>query len=467
MLPPDAFPAAAQAQAVTPQPAQTPAGAFTATTTAMLATAGSAAERLFSEQMAMMSKMFEQQMATLRAATGTPAPAVQVASPTPVSVPTPAASSPATESSEVKHGSYRPLQPRAQQDLDSDQQQYLDALIAKYVKRTPGSKRLTDKARTRLADPRAVAGFRPQWKEMVYPLVTDRAKGSRIWDVDGNEYIDIVNGYGAIMFGHSPQFVLDAVREQIELGVAIGPQSPLAGEVAAQICELTGNDRVTFCNTGSEAVMAAIRVARTVTGRDRIIYFAGDYHGTFDEVLVRNTPRGTVPLAPGIPLANTGNVVVLEYGADASLEYIRKNASEIAAVLIEPVQTRNPGLQPIAFIKTVREITEQAEIALIIDEVVTGFRLAPGGVQEAFGVRADLATYGKVIGGGYPIGVLSGKAKFMDALDGGAWQYGDTSIPEVGVTFFAGTFVRHPQALAAARSVLNHLKNAGRSFRLI
>ncbi len=261
------------------------------------------------------------------------------------------------------------------------------------------------------------------------------------------------------MFGHSPQFVLDAVREQIELGVAIGPQSPLAGEVAAQICELTGNDRVTFCNTGSEAVMAAIRVARTVTGRDRIIYFAGDYHGTFDEVLVRNTPRGTVPLAPGIPIANTGNVVVLEYGADASLDYIRKNAGEIAAVLIEPVQTRNPGLQPIAFIKTVREITEQAEIALIMDEVVTGFRLAPGGVQEAFGVRADLATYGKVIGGGYPIGVLSGKAQFMDALDGGAWQYGDTSIPEVGVTFFAGTFVRHPQALAAARAVLNHLKN--------
>ena len=196
-------------------------------------------------------------------------------------------------------GSYRPLQPRVQQDLDSDQQQYLDTLLAKYQKKTPGSKLLTDKARVHLADPRAVAGFRPQWKEMVYPLVTERAKGSRIWDVDGNEYIDIVNGYGAIMFGHSPQFVLDAVHKQIEEGVAIGPQSPLAGEVAAQICELTGNDRVTFCNTGSEAVMAAIRVARTVTGRDRIIYFAGDYHGTFDEVLVRSTPRGTVPLCPG------------------------------------------------------------------------------------------------------------------------------------------------------------------------
>jgi amino acid adenylation domain-containing protein len=473
VLPPDAFPAVAQVQAV-PSPAAVSqvAGSVAAVSSVnggSPAMAGSAVERLFSEQMAMMSKMFEQQMSALRAGTGLPvaaaAPAVSAPVSATASAPVPPAPS-ATGAPEVKHGSYRPLQPRVQQDLDGDQQEYLSTLIAKYVKRTPGSKRLTDKARVHLADPRAVAGFRPQWKEMVYPLVTDRAKGSKVWDVDGNEYIDIVNGYGAIMFGHSPQFVLDAVRAQIDLGVAIGPQSPLAGEVAAQICEMTGNDRATFCNTGSEAVMAAIRVARTVTGRDRIIYFAGDYHGTFDEVLVRNTPRGTVPLAPGIPIANTGNVVVLEYGADASLDYIRKNAGEIAAVLIEPVQTRNPGLQPIVFIKTVREITEQAEIALIIDEVVTGFRLAPGGVQETFGVRADLATYGKVIGGGYPIGVLSGKAQFMDALDGGAWQYGDSSIPEVGVTFFAGTFVRHPQALAAARSVLNHLKAAGPQLQL-
>ena len=470
VLPADAFPAATQAAA--PQPAVAPAGmsapVAVSVGNAITAPAGSAVERLFSEQMAMMSKMFEQQMSTLRAATGSPAPAAAVSAPAMASAaptPAPAPAAPTTEP-EVKHGSYRPLQPRVQQEIDADQQRYLDALLAKYQKRTPGSKRLTANARVHLADPRAVAGFRPQWKEMVYPLVTERAKGSRIWDVDGNEYIDIVNGYGAIMFGHSPEFVLEAARQQIEEGVAIGPQSPLAGEVAGLICELTGNERVTFCNTGSEAVMAAIRVARTVTGRDRIIYFTGDYHGTFDEVLVRSTPRGTVPLAPGIPIANTGNVVVLEYGADASLEYIRKNADEIAAVLIEPVQTRHPELKPIDFIRTVRQITEQAGIAFIIDEVVTGFRLAPGGVQEAFGVRADLATYGKVIGGGYPIGVLSGKAAFMDALDGGAWQYGDASIPEVGVTFFAGTFVRHPLALAVARSVLNHLKTAGPQLQL-
>ena len=207
--------------------------------------------------------------------------------------------------------------------------------------------------------------------------------------------------------------------------------------------------------------MAAIRVARTVTGRDKFIYFTGDYHGTFDEVLVRNTPRGSAPVAPGIPAANTGNVVVLEYGADASLQYLREHGDEIAAVLIEPVQTRHPENQPFAFIREARHITEQTGSAFILDEVVTGFRLAPGGVQEFLGIRADMCTYGKVIGGGHPIGVLSGKAMYLDALDGGAWQYGDSSGPEVGVTFFAGTFVRHPLALAAARAVLLHLKQAG------
>ena len=326
---------------------------------------------------------------------------------------------------------------------------------------TPGSKRLTQSGRGQLADPRAIAGFRPQWKEMVYPLITDRAQGSRLWDIDGNEYIDIVNGYGCIMFGHSPDFVVDAVRDQLDRGVAIGPQTPLAAEVAALICEMTGNERVTFCNTGSEAVMAAIRVARTITGRDKLVYFTGDYHGTFDEVLIRNTPRGSAPVAPGIPLANVTNVVVLDYGTEQSLEYLRTHADEIAAVLIEPVQTRHPEVKPFDFIRSIRTITEQTGSAMILDEVVTGFRLAPGGVQEFLGIRADMCTYGKVIGGGHPIGVLSGKAMYLDALDGGAWRYGDDSGPEVGVTFFAGTFVRHPLALAAARSVLRHLKNEG------
>ncbi len=438
-LPPEAFAAA---------PAPAPAAVLPSSTGSL------DVQRLLDVQIATLSQMFAAQISALQAAaTGQPAPATVAASQ--------AATQPPAASAEVRHGSFRPPQPTARHDITPTQQSYIDNLVRAYEAKTPGSKRATAAARPHLADPRAVAGFRPQWKEMVYPLVTDRALGSRLWDIDGNEYIDLVNGYGCIMFGHSPDFVVRAAHEQLDRGVAIGPQSVLAGEVAALLCELTGNDRATFCNTGSEAVMAAIRVARTVTGRDRIVYFAGDYHGTFDEVLIRNTPRGSAPVAPGIPVENVRNVTVLEYGADSSLAWIREHAEEIAAVLIEPVQTRNPGFQPIEFIRTVRQITEQIGSALILDEVVTGFRLAPGGVQEQYGIRADMCTYGKVIGGGHPIGVLSGKAQYLDALDGGVWQYGDDSAPEVGVTFFAGTFVRHPLALAAARSVLTYLKEQG------
>ncbi len=408
-------------------------------------------EQLLSNQIATLSQMFAEQVAALRAIAGqAPLPVAKTVQSQPV--PT------GSEQVEVR---FRQVQPKAQQELTAQQQKYIADLIARYEARTPESKRLTQTGRAQLADPRAVAGFRPQWKEMVYPLITERALGSRLWDVDGNEYIDIVNGYGCIMFGHSPDFVVAAARDQLERGVAIGPQTPLAAEVAALICELTGNERVTFCNTGSEAVMAAIRVARTVTGRDKLVYFTGDYHGTFDEVLIRNTPRGSAPVAPGIPLANVTNVVVLDYGTDQSLEYLRVHGDEIAAVLIEPVQTRHPEVKPFEFIRSIRSLTNETGSAMILDEVVTGFRLAPGGVQEFLGIRADMCTYGKVIGGGHPIGVLSGKAMYLDALDGGAWQYGDNSGPEVGVTFFAGTFVRHPLAMAAARSVLLHLKAQG------
>ncbi len=414
----------------------------------------SSVQQLLAEQIATLSQMFSQQVAALQAAAG-----MAEVQPAPRPYPLPAPSAMPVETSDVRM--VRVARTAATTELLPAQERYIAALIAKYEAKTPKSKSLTQAGRAQLADPRAVAGFRPGWKEMVYPLIAERASGSRIWDVDGNEYIDIVNGYGCIMFGHSPDFVVEAARKQLELGVAIGPQTPLASEVAGLICELTGNERVTFCNTGSEAVMAAIRVARTVTGRDKFVYFTGDYHGTFDEVLVRSTPRGSAPVAPGIPTANTSNVVVLEYGTEASLAYLRQHGDEIAAVLIEPVQTRHPDVQPFDFIRAARAITEETGSAFILDEVVTGFRLAPGGVQEFLGIRADMCTYGKVIGGGHPIGVLSGKAMYLDALDGGAWQYGDDSAPEVGVTFFAGTFVRHPLALAAARAVLLHLREAG------
>jgi glutamate-1-semialdehyde aminotransferase/malonyl CoA-acyl carrier protein transacylase len=342
----------------------------------------------------------------------------------------------------------------------------LESFVRRYTERTRKSKDYTVQHRSALADPRVVNGFRPITKEITYQIVIERSKGSRMWDLDGNEYVDVLNGFGMNMFGWQPDFVQDAVRKQLDAGYEIGPQHPLAGEVADLICELTGFERAGLCNTGSEAVMAAVRIARTVTGRDTVVLFTGSYHGTFDEVLVR-AGRGAkgIPAAPGIMPGVFGDVKVLDYGTPEALEFIRTNADDLAAVLVEPVQSRRPDFRPLEFLKEVRAITKRSGTCLIFDEVITGFRSHLGGAQALFGIRADLASYGKVIGGGFPVGVIAGTREYMDALDGGPWQYGDDSVPTVGVTYFAGTFVRHPLALAAAKASLLHLKERGNALQ--
>lgn len=347
-------------------------------------------------------------------------------------------------------------------DLSDRQRTRLDAFMRRYIKKTERSKSYTVKHRKHLADPRVVNGFRPALKEIIYQIVIERSKGARMWDLDGNEYVDALNGFGMSMFGWQPDFVLEAVRKQLESGFDIGPQHPLTGEVAELFCKLAGAERAALCNTGSEAVMGCMRIARTVTGRSKIAIFSGSYHGIFDEVIVRGTKKlKAVPAAPGI-LPNTAeNVVVLDYGTPETLQWLKDNAHDLAAVLVEPVQSRRPDFQPREFLKDVRILTEGSGALLIFDEVITGFRCHPGGTQALFDIRADLASYGKVVGGGFPIGVIAGKREFMDALDGGHWEYGDSSIPTVGVTYFAGTFVRHPLALVAAKAVLEHMDCEG------
>ncbi len=346
--------------------------------------------------------------------------------------------------------------------LSDRQQARLSAFIRRYVERTQKSKTFTEVNRAHMADPRVVNGFRPVTKEITYQIVVDHSKGSRLWDIDGNEYVDVLNGFGMNMFGWQPDFVLEAVRKQLDAGYEIGPQHPLAADVTSLVCELTGFERAALCNTGSEAVMAALRIARTVTGRGTVVVFTGSYHGTFDEVLVRAGRAGKgLSAAPGVMSGMFGDIRVLDYGSPEALTFIRDNAQELAAVLVEPIQSRRPDFQPRDFLQTVRELTASNGICLIFDEVITGFRASLGGAQELLGVRADVATYGKVIGGGFPVGVIAGTHEFMDSLDGGAWRYGDDSIPSVGVTYFAGTFVRHPLALAATKASLLHLKAMG------
>jgi amino acid adenylation domain-containing protein len=467
----------------TPTPAQN--SSATAAPNGAVVACESAIERLMRDQLQALNQLVTTQLESLKAASlaagSAPSPKQSKISVPPVSEATLVTSSSAPiRSSEQENlasstapkkqeftpfGPYKPPQNNPDGELSDDQQEYLRSFIRRYTERTAGSKRLTQQYRSPLADPRVVSGFRAHWKEIVYPIVTARSKGSRLWDVDGNEYIDMLNGFGPILFGHRPDFIEKAIEQQLHEGFEIGPQTPLAGEIAAAFCEMTGNERMTFCNTGSEAVIAALRVARTVTGRSKVVLFAGSYHGMFDEVLVKNVGRAadrrSLPIAPGIPRESVANIIVLDYGTAESLEWIRLHVNELAAVLVEPVQSRHPNLQPREFLRELRSVTQQGATALIFDEVVTGFRVHPGGCQALFDIRADLATYGKVLGGGMPIGVLAGKSEFMDALDGGAWQFGDDSYPSAGVTFFAGTFVRHPLTLAAVRAVLTHLKEQG------
>ena len=424
---------------------------------------------LIQQQMLLMQRQLEM-LGSAPAARVEAAPALVAASAT-----QPTQSSDQAEADALAHtrydvkkafGAIARIDNAASSELGPKQQDRLGAFIQRYVARTKASKDYTQRHRARLADPRVVNGFKPILKEITYQIVMSQSKGAHLQDLDGNDYVDALNGFGMSLFGWQPDFVLDAVRTQLDAGYEIGPQHVLAGEVAELFCEVTGTDRAALCNTGSEAVLGALRIARTVTGRDTVALFSGAYHGIIDEMIVRGTrTHRAVPAAPGILRNTAEHVVVLDYGTEESAQWLRDHAHELAAVLVEPVQSRRPDFQPVEFLRELRAITESSGALLIFDEVVTGFRAHPAGAQGLFGIRADLGTYGKVVGGGFPIGVIAGRREYMDALDGGDWQFGDDSVPTVGVTYFAGTFVRHPLALAAAAAVLKHLKAQGQALQ--
>lgn len=454
---------AALAPAAMPTPTPTPIAAPSATTAT--ATAPADLLDLLRSQQALM----QQQMQLLARLAGAAAPAVaapspSVATPAVATAPPPAAGADAlpADLGARPFGASARITRQRELALTPAQHAWIDDFTQRYNARTARSKAFAEHNRACMADPRVVTGFNPLWKELVYPIVVERSQGAYLYDLDGNQYVDCLNAFGANFLGYQPSAVAAALHQQIDAGYEIGPQHPLTAEVAALIAEMTGMARVAFCNTGSEAVMGAMRIARTVTGRRTIAIFTNSYHGIFDEVIVRGTRSlRSIAAAPGILASAVENVLVLDYGSDAALQVLRERGHELAAIMIEPVQGRNPTLQPRAFVQALRAICDEAGCALIFDEVITGFRLAQGGAQAFYGVRADIATYGKIIGGGLPLAAIAGSAHWLDALDGGDWHFGDDSVPEAGVTYFAGTFVRHPLALAAARAALLHLKRSG------
>ncbi|MCP4659446.1 MAG: aminotransferase class III-fold pyridoxal phosphate-dependent enzyme, partial [bacterium] len=414
----------------------------------------SAVESVFDAQLQAFNQLVAQQIELLHRRGSSPT-AREPATPTTISKPAEAPLQPPVPAIASGREGASPT------TLNARQQAHLEALIERYTRRTARSKQLTQESRHALADSRAIVGFRPLIKEMLYPLARGRAAGSRIWDLDGNEYVDITMGMGVHLFGHAPPFLTEVLERQVREGFELGPRSEVAGEVAALLCRQTGMERATFTTSGTEAVMTAIRLARAATGRRKIALFAGSYHGHSDGTLIRSQPVDgelrSFPVAPGVPAAVASDVLVVEYGSERSLEILDDHARELAAVLVEPVQSRRPELQPREFLHQLRRLTSDAGAALVFDEMLTGFRLHPGGAQAWFDVRADIATYGKVVGGGLPIGVVAGRAEYMDGIDGGMWRYGDASYPERETTFFGGTYSQHPLALTAARTVLRHL----------
>ncbi len=390
---------------------------------------------------------------------------VATAAPHPAPAPSVAASTAVTVAPQP-FVAYRPLQTQAEQ-LTPRQRQHLEDLMTRLTARTQQSKQRIQDSRQVRANHRNILAFRMLWKEMVYPIIAPGSRGSRVWDLDGNEYIDLTMGFGVTLFGHSAPFIMQALEQQLQQGILIGPYGEQADQVAQLIAELTGVERVAFYNSGTEAVMVALRLARAITGRPKIALFAGAYHGTADSVLVRANlaarDGSAVPLAPGVPASTVSDVLVLNYDSPQALEIIRAHRHELAAVLVEPVQSRRPDLQPRAFLHELRKLTSEIGAALIFDEIITGFRVHPGGAQAYFGVQADLVTYGKVVAGGLPIGIVAGKAAFMDGIDGGMWRYGDDSFPphDQHRTIVGGTFCEHPLAMATALAVLRYLKEQG------
>jgi len=275
----------------------------------------------------------------------------------------------------------------------SNEEIYLEKFITEYCDRTKTSKQLTQAFRPILADPRVAAGFNLPLKEICYPIVAKKSFGSKIWDVDGHEYIDLIMGFGINLLGHNPPFIKQAIIEQLDRGIQIGLQTQLAGEVAQLISELTAMDRVTLSNTGTEAVMTAIRIARAATGRNKIVIFSGSYHGHSDSTLVDfkqiDGNLQTVAKADGIPDGVVGDTLVLDYGNYDSLEVIKNHQLEVAAVLVEPVQSCRPDLQPKEFLQQLRELTTELGIVLIFDEMITGFRVHQGGAQAWFDVNSQ------------------------------------------------------------------------------
>jgi glutamate-1-semialdehyde 2,1-aminomutase len=284
------------------------------------------------------------------------------------------------------------------------------------------------------------------------PFFVARGEGARIWDFDGNEYIDYVGSWGPAVLGHAPKVVAEAVRDAATRGLSFGIPNPLEVEMAELICDwMPSIEKVRMVNSGTEATMSCIRLARAFTGRDKIVKFDGCYHGHADALLVKAGSGALThgqPSSAGVPSAFADLTISLPFN-DAELlrKAFQENKNEIAAVIVEPIPA-NAGLYfpRENFLSILREECTSNDALLIFDEVITGFRVARGGAQQVYGVKSDLTALGKIIGGGLPVGAFGGRAEIMDQLS-----------PD-GPVYQAGTLSGNPIAMAAGLAQLRELE---------
>ena len=293
------------------------------------------------------------------------------------------------------------------------------------------------------------------------PIFVEKAKGAYLYDADGNKLIYYINSWGPMILGHAHEPVVNAVVEKAKLGTSFGMPTEIETEIAELAVSMVPNiDKIRFVNSGTEACMSAVRLARGFTGRDKIIKFSGCYHGHSDSFLIA-AGSGAVtfgmPNSPGVTQGTAKDTLLANYNDPESVsELIKANPKEISCIILEPV-AGNMGCIPPAegFLAGLRKLCDENGILLIFDEVMTGFRLARGGAQELFGINADIVTFGKVIGGGLPVGAFAGRKEIMDYL------------APIGPVYQAGTLSGNPLAMAAGLAMLKELNNNPNIFESI